>query len=405
MSTATVGLSFADRTMDSTAFSMAGLVGAYFGCRVCITFLFFQTDPQAGAVVSFVLNLLLLVPVAFYAAGPGSMRLRDSLRVWPFRLVLAFLGLSLVSLLWSEAQSVSIALGYWTAMAADVALVLLLLHAEPASRGLHSLMKGYVAGVCVLALVAWASPAMADLRLGDNEFLNPNAIGFECAFGALFCQYLASSGARWKWTGAVLAITLVRSLSKTSIIAFVLVECFYLSRSRTVARGTKIAIAGAGMLVTAIFWGLFSAYYVVYTNAGTEAETLSGRIGIWLTTLGMALEKPWLGHGLHSFRAVVPAFGVFEAWHAHNELLQQFFTYGIVGVVLVMALYGSLFMQARRVAAKEPLGLLTRALLLLVVIRGLTDTERFDLSFPLWAITAISLSLAQMHPLRREVAS
>jgi O-antigen ligase len=404
MSANATGLDFVARTRVSSVFSMAGLVGVYFGCRVCLTFLFFQNDPQVGAVVSFILNLLFLVPVVFYAAGPGSTSFRDALHVWPFRFVLAFLGLSLASLFWSETQSISVALGYWMAMAADVVLVLLLLHAAPAGRALHSLMKGYVAGVCVLALVAWASPAMADLRLGDNEFLNPNAIGLECAFGVLFCQHLAVNGARWKWLGVALALTLVRSLSKTSIIAFVLVECFYLSRSKTILRGTKIAIAFAGLLVVAIFWGLFAAYYAVYTNASTQAETLTGRIGIWLTTFGMALDAPWLGHGLHSFRAIVPAFGAFEAWHAHNELLQQFFTYGIVGVALVIALYGSLFVQARRLDA-DPLGLLARALLLLVAIRGLTDTERFDLSFPLWAITAISISLAQARPQRQEASA
>lgn len=395
MSTAIAQLPFA-APAESTLFSMSGLIGAYFGVRVCTTFLLFQSDPQTGAVVSFALNLLLLIPVAFYAAGRSAIRWQQALRVWPFRLALAFLALSLTSLTWTEAQSLSTAFGYWSAMAADVVLVLLLLHAEPARCVTRSLMKGYIFGACLLALVAWFSPAMADLRLGDDEFLNPNAIGFECAIATLFCQYLAPEGARWKWLGATLAITMVRSLSKTTIIAFVIVECFYLLRARTIARQTKIALAFAALLVTIVFWGLFTAYYAIYTNAGTQAETLTGRIGIWLTTLSMSLEEPWLGHGLHSFRAVVPAFGAFEAWHAHNELLQQFFAYGIVGVVLVLSLYLSLYRQTRK-QPTAPFSLFMRSLLLLVLIRGLTDTDRFDLSLPLWAITAFSLTLAQSN--------
>jgi O-antigen ligase len=183
-------------------------------------------------------------------------------------------------------------------------------------------------------------------------------------------------------------------LSKTSIIAFVIVECFYLLRSRTMARGTKVALALSSLLVTGMFWGLFAAYYAVYMNASTQAETLSGRVGIWLTTLGLAMEEPWLGHGMHSFRAVVPAFGSFDAWHAHNELLHQFFVYGVVGVVLVIALYSSLYVLSRKVR-QNPLSLLARSLLLLVVIRGITDTDRFDLSLPLWMVASLSLSLAQ----------
>ena len=378
----------------ASSLSMGGLVGVYFGLRVCLVFLFFRTDPPLGAQVGFALNLLMLVPVAFYAAGPASRALQAGWRAWPFRLVFAYLGLSLVSLTWSETSSRAIAFGYWTAMAADVVLVLLLLHAEPAAHATESLLKGFVCGATLLACVAWLSPAMADLRLGDIEFLNPNAIGFECALAALLCQHFASQRARWKWLGAALVITLVRSLSKTSIVAFLMVEFFYLFRNRTVSRGTKLAILFAGVLLIAAFWSLLSAYYVVYTNAGDQAETLTGRLGIWIVTIGLALERPWLGHGMHSFRAVVPPFGAFEPWHAHNEIIQQFFAYGILGVALVTALYSSLWRQARR-RASGPLALLTRSLLLLVLIRGLADTERFDLSFPLWAITSLSITLAQ----------
>ena len=378
----------------ASSLSMGGLVGVYLGLRVCLVFLFFRTDPVLGAEVSFALNLLLLVPVAFYAAGPASPALRACWRVWPFRLVLTYLALSIVSLTWSETSSRAVAFGYWLAMAADVILVLLLLHAEPARQATESLLKGFICGTVLLACVAWLSPAMSDLRLGDVDFLNPNAIGFECAFAALLCQQFASQGARWKWLGAALVITLVRSLSKTSIAAFLIVEFFYLFRNRTVSRATKSAILFAGILVIAAFWSLFNAYYVVYTNAGDQAETLTGRLGIWIVTLGLAFERPWLGHGMHSFRTVVPPFGAFEPWHAHNELIQQFFAYGVVGVALVTALYGSLWRQARR-HASVPLALLTRSLLLLVFIRGLADTERFDLSFPLWAITSLSITLAQ----------
>jgi O-antigen ligase len=381
-----------EREKMSSAVSMPGLVGCYFALRVCITFLFFQFEPQTGAMVSVALNLLLLLPVAVYSAGPVSMTVRDAFEARPFRLVVAFLALSLVSLAWSETPSITVALGYWAALASDVLLVLLLVRADDVEHVTESLLKGYIWGVLSVCAIAWAAPTMQDLRLGDNEFLTPNLIGFECAFGALLCQYFAPHGARWKWLGAALAITLVRSLSKTTFIAFVIAEAFYLLRTKTLKRSSKIAMIIGAVAIAALFSGLFLSYYAVYINAGNQAETLTGRTAIWLVTFGLAIQKPWLGHGFHSFRSVIPAFGAFEPWHAHNELLQQFFTYGVLGVGLVATLYVSLLRQCRR-CLPEPLALTGLALLLLVAIRGLADTERFDLSFPLWTITALSLTL------------
>src|SRR6202000_1871742 len=97
----------------------------------------------------------------------------------------------------------------------------------------------------------------------------------------------------------------------------------------------------------------------------------------------MSLEHPWLGHGLYSFRALIPAFGAFEPWHAHNEFLQQFFELGLVGVVITAALYLSLFQLAR----KNQSNTLAEAAMLLVIfslVHGLADTVNLGLSLPLW---------------------
>jgi O-antigen ligase len=192
--------------------------------------------------------------------------------------------------------------------------------------------------------------------------------------------------------GVFLALTLLRSLSKTSIAAFLAAEAFYLYRTPLVNRVTKLKITAGAILAALAFSGLIVRYYDVYTNAGNQAETLTGRTSIWLATIGLAIEKPWFGYGFHAFRSVIPAFGQFEPWHAHNELLQQFFTYGMAGVALVLALYTSFFRLCRRYWT-HPFALTGYSLLLLVLIRGLADTERFDLSFPLWMLTAASLLL------------
>jgi O-antigen ligase len=321
-----------------------------------------------------------------------------TLRVTCFRWVVAFLGFSLCSLYWSDTVSIPVAMAYWCGMAADVVMVFLLLRSGPAEKVASRLIKGYVIGACIIACVMWLSPTMQDLRPGNDEFFSPNAIGFTCAFGIFLAQLLILSERAWRFPAIFLAISLLRSLSKTTLIAFLASELLLLFISTTIRRRTKIMIVAAGATVLAAFSGLIAAYYEVYSNAGNQAETLTGRIGIWAFILDRSLERPWFGHGFDSVWKVIPPFGSdqFEAWHAHNELLQQFYAYGVVGIALFIGIYGSFYLQVRRVSRPELKPILL-GLIVFIVIRGLGDTERFDLSLPLWSIALLSLMLATLN--------
>jgi predicted benzoate:H+ symporter BenE len=80
---------------------------------------------------------------------------------------------------------------------------------------------------------------------------------------------------------------------------------------------------------------------------------------------------------------------MFEARHAENEVLQQFFTYGLAGVAMLAGIYGTLYRSIRslpRCSARTVLS----GLLLFILIRGLAEAEPFDLLLPLWSITLIS---------------
>jgi exopolysaccharide production protein ExoQ len=382
-------------TTGTSVLLLPGCVGFYLAARLCITYLFFQAEPQTGAMVTFALQSALLAATLFYSFGPGSERLRTMLHAPPFRWVLGFLAVGLCSLSWSETVSVPVAAAYWAELAGQVAMVVLALRAAPTERVAGSVLRGYVAGACLIALVAWLSPTMRDLRPGNDDFFSPNAIGFTCALAVYLLQYLSRREARWsgisRTAAALLAITLLRTLSKTTIAAFVAGQVFLLVFDRGMSRKSKIGLGLTGAAVVAVFPPLIARYTAVYENAGNQAETLTGRLGIWTFVLARSLEQPWIGHGFHSFRNVIPPFGSFEAWHAHNELLQQFYTYGVVGIVLLVGTYGSLFRYARRLAEPE-IRILVSSLLIFVVVRGLADTENFDLSLPLWLITLLSLT-------------
>jgi O-antigen ligase len=381
---------------------LPAVIGFFFSFRlffVLLTTHVLNADPQTGVILSLGLNYILLAIVVFHSIGHASRTLASLTRLPCYRWVLCFLGFSGCSLIWSATSSLPAAAAFWCAMTADLAMIILLLRIDSAIDISSSIMKGYVYGACCIALIAWIMPAQSDLRLGDDEFLGPNQIGFTCAFAVFFAQYLIrAEPGRWKLQAALLAITLLRSLSKTTIFAFVAGEAVIFIWDKSISRKTKVAVLLGAILIVVMFWGLLASYYDVYTNAGNQSETLTGRLGIWAFILDKSLEQPWAGHGFHSIWKVIPPFGSdqFEARHAHNELLQQFYAYGFVGIILLIALYTGFFRQIRKLPTSSLRALLL-GLLVFVVVRGFADTEAFDLSLPLWAIAMFSAIMAEFQ--------
>jgi O-antigen ligase len=377
---------------------ISGIIGFYFAFRllaVVIAVRFFDADPQVGVGTSLMLNYFFLLLAGFVSFGPGTRRYSWFCSITSFRWALAFIVFSGCSLFWTQSASLSAAIAFWVGMASDFVMVVLLLRIGSIEETVDTVMKGYVWGSCAIALIAWLLPAQSDLRLGDEDYLGANQIGYQCALAFFFAQYLMRSGIRGMRIPAVLlAITMVRSLSKTTLIAFFIAQGFLIIRDRSISAKAKLLIVCATSLVVATFWSLLAAYYDVYTNTGNQAETLTGRIGIWAFIFNEALQQPWIGHGFHSVWKVIPPFGVFEARHAHNELLQQFYAYGVIGVAIFVCLYSSVFREIRKMQTGA-IRMLLFAILLFVSVRGAADTEVFDLSLPLWTIALIGSTIAE----------
>lgn len=370
---------------------LPSLVGFVFAFRTCLTILWFQQEPQQATAVSVALSLTLLVLAAFSSIGGAPSIPKSSFRTPTLYWSAALLGLALVSLAWTEAPIVAAA-GYWAAWAADVATIWFLLRGGIAEDQAAAVMRGFVSGACAVALLAWALPANEDMRLGDEEFLHPNALGFLFSIATFLAIHLTKRKTVWCLPAFFLATTLLRTISKSAIIAFVVAFCFYLISDSTLSRAAKAGIGIVAGVILAALWGILETYFSSYTE-GTGPETLTGRTFIWATSFEYALEKPLLGYGLYAYRFIIPSFSHFQGQEAHNELLQQFFAYGVVGVVLTVALYWVFFRQIRR-APRSHLKNLAASLLVFALIRGLTDTQTFDLSFPLWLMTMLSILLA-----------
>ncbi len=258
-------------------------VGFYFAFRVItvlVSVRIFGADPRTGTAINIALDCFLLLATAFCSIGEVRYPFREMTKLPGVRWALLFLGFSCCSLLWSSTASLPDSVAYWCAMAADFAIVVMLLRAGPLTGVSDSLMKGFIWGACTVAIIAWLMPAESDLRLGDDELLGPNQIGYVCAFAFFFAQYLIrEKRGKLGAPAFVLAVTLLRTLSKTTIVAFLVGEGFLLIRDKSISRRSKILIAFAAAAVVAIFWGLLTSYYDIYTNAGNQSETLTGRLG------------------------------------------------------------------------------------------------------------------------------
>jgi len=377
---------------------LAFAVGFFFSFRLCIVLVavrVFGAEPSTGTALSIGFDLLLFGLVCFDSLGVGQRRPASMLRQPAILWVFLFLCFSGMSLAWSETASLPDSIAYWLGLVIDVVIVALLFRRDAGVDDAHSIMRGFIWSTCLLALIAWIMPSPADLRLGDERFFNTNEIGNLCAFAIFFAQYLTrSEQGRWRLAKLFLAITLIRSLSKATLAAFVVSEIFLVILDRSMSRKTRMLLMGGALLVTLAFWGLFEAYYEIYTTAGNQAETFTGRTAIWLYAANATTDHawtPWIGHGFDSWWKVVPPFGneLFEARHAENEVLQQFYAYGVIGVLILAGIYGSLFRQLRKLpvsAMKIPF----ICLLIFVVVRGLAEADAFDLLLPLWSVVLIS---------------
>lgn len=338
------------------------------------------------------LTLAWLLLVLGYTILDPPRRATCQMSASTLRWIMVYLGLTAASLLWTTTNSLPVAAGYWAATAADVVAIWLLLRYEPVQKNAVRIMRGFILGAALVAMIAWSAPVMEDMRLGHEDFLHPNLIGFEFAIAALFAAFLAQQKRVWTWAAAGFVVTMLRTLSKGTIVGFLFAGLYYLVRGLKISRQARIYIGLASTAVLLSFWGLLEAYLDLYTE-GRNLETLTGRTYIWTQSLDIAMEKPWFGHGFDSFRWVFPPFEDFQPWHAHNELIQQLFAYGIVGILVVGAVYWSFYRQVR-VSRNIGLKSLAMALLILVLVRGLVDTDRFELCFPLWLMTMLSIALA-----------
>lgn len=382
--------------------SSSSLIGGVAFChwfispiKVAIIFLFFQNTPAAGTLLTasitlgFALTILLLAGVS-----------RRWKRMWwptSLKLVAVYLVWSGVSLLWTHADSTAVAFFYWAAMVLDVFVVWMLFCIGDVEWVVENSIRGFVFGATILAFISiFVSGTTVGGRLGNADYLHPNALGGLMALAAISSIYFiarrrAGTGKRifWYFVFMVLLFTLLMSLSKTSIAAFLVAILGYIFMSKYATK-MKWRMAIMILAISAISSQIVVDYLVEYFYGGLEKgylETLSGRTLIWEETWELIKENWILGYGFMSFRDYGPQIvESLRLVHAHNEWLHLWFSLGVVGVFFAASIYVTYFLNLRE-ETKNPLStdraIMGMILLLFSLVRGLFDASVAALVFPI----------------------
>jgi exopolysaccharide production protein ExoQ len=381
---------------------VASTVWFIHGLQTVTIYIFFQAQPRTGTAVNVAASCLSLYLSSLVAVAFGYS---EAKRVWsrPARWVLAYACLAGISLLWTQSSSMLNPFGYWIGLIAELGAVALLLRCDQSSKLIPAALKGFVWATVVVALVAWTAPGTWELRLGQQDYLHPNIIGDQFALGSLFSIYLADrfpSERRWKWICVTLLFSLIRAVSKASIISFACAASFYFLRHSKLSSRSQLKVFALALAMIAVSWHFIDPYISMYAAGQNNVETLTGRTVIWSVSFDIAAEKPWLGHGLASYLSVVPDFGPFTSRHAHNDLLQQFFNFGVLGLSLSIAVYASFYRHLRRSSPSTERGL-AFSVLIYGLLHGLVDASSVELMLPCCMIFMLAEWTSASSPLSR----
>jgi O-antigen ligase len=287
-------------------------------------------------------------------------------------LAVLLVALAALGILWSEA-SWTRALEGFKPFAKLLVIPLLFIHFRQSERGLWVfgafLLSCALLLLASLILISWPRPfgwrlnthgiPVKDRIVQSGEFVL-------CAFGALYLAIeLFRGGRRWLamalagLAGAFLANVLYVAASRTSLVV-IPVLLLFLGFRWFGWKGT-LALALAGGAFAAIVW--ISSPHVQQRISDISKEvqayetdrkvTSAGlRIDYWRKAVGFIQEAPAVGHGTGTIRqlfekASAGETGAWQTANPHNQTLAIGIQLGIVGIVLLWALWLSHFLLFR----------------------------------------------------------
>jgi hypothetical protein len=254
-----------------------------------------------------------------------------------------FLAWAGLSLLWTPAPASATL--YYLGYLAQVIVAYILCKLYPIRDVFRSACKGSAYGAAAAIPLAILLTGFSTGRLGGTDQLSMvSTIAFSACTGILSITYLLANRAMSKSMATFLMIFLLAGLyltfAKTEIIALAVAAVAYvlLAPGSTGRRLGRIAWMVVGAVIA---WISAASKVADYASKG-QTDTLSGRTLFWAHTYMQIVNGPWLrGFGFLAFREIGPnsSRGMGGMAIAHNEFLNVWFNFGMVGVALVFASY------------------------------------------------------------------
>jgi O-antigen ligase len=263
------------------------------------------------------------------------------------------------------------------------------------------LLLAYLCGAYVAALdtlLLFARQA-GELRRFASAGADPNNLAMTLALALPMAWYLGMTHhrglVRWICRGylpiGLLAIGLTGSRGGmiTSMVALLIVPLAMTNLSPGKMVGAIALLMLSGFLAVSY---VPESVVERLSTTGTSVQSLSlgGRSTLWKAGMNVFPDSPVLGHGTASYRhAITPELGI-NAQVAHNSYISVLVEEGVVGLLLFLAMLGSVFFATFRLPRLERRLSLVLLATLCVAMLPLTWEDQK----PVWLILAMLIGLA-----------
>ena len=258
--------------------------------------------------------------------------------------LIALLGLTAASVMWSEAPDVSAVRS--AALLGTTCFAVYFTVRYPLEMQLRLLGGGLGLIVLYNAYLAVAHPGMLVVGEFSGGFDHKNTLGKMMALAT--AVFLCLAGDRRGRGLAIIAGIISFGLLVTSgsatglVVVLTLVGLFPLMKLLKADVRLVVLIGICGLLVIGIGALMVPQAVAVLAPALGRDVTLTGRTELWPVLVAMILHRPWLGYGYSAFWTGDDS-GLDISWHptqAHNGFLEVALALGLVGLALFLFVCG-----------------------------------------------------------------
>ncbi len=315
-------------------------------------------------------------------------------------LLTGLLGLTLASMLWSDAPDV--VFRRWGALFGTT-LFAVYLHLRYSLEEQLRLV-GWGLGITAIFSILLFTPSALSGDGFRGIYENKNSLGRMMALSVTIFVLLASirrpRALPIMFAGLSFVLLLMAKSSTALVVALTVVSLIPVLR--ILARDMRLAVGVGGIAILVL--GIGSLLVASNLGAATAVvgrdATLTGRTDLWQYVVEMILRRPWLGYGYETFwlwelpwRAVVDEGAGWTAPNAHNGFLEVGLALGFVGVVLfVTGLMSGLVRAIKHLQGKpERIGLWPPIYLCFVLLYNITEIAALTRNTLVWVLYVSAL--------------